>query len=257
MAEGPAAEAVYSVPTRGGVLLAVARRLLPRLIEATVVPTTLFYLSFMIFGVVAAYAVALAWSYLSVGRRMVAHRPVPTILLLASIGLTVRTIFALLSGSTFVYFLQPVFGKVLLSAVFVGSIAIGRPLIASFAQDFCAMPPEIASRPGVVRLYRQLTYLWAGLNLAMAVLTLIFLLTLPMGTFVAIRSFMGWAITSAGVALTVSASVQAARREGLLATVSPDGTLCARTQGGQSGGAAVGNPAETPAAPSVPHPSGP
>jgi hypothetical protein len=90
------------------------------------------------------------------------------------------------------------------------------------------MPPDIASRPGVIRLYRHLTYLWAGLNLAMAALSLILLLAMPLGAFVAVKPFMGWVVTSAGVAATVSASVQAARREGLLAAVSADGTLSAR-----------------------------
>jgi hypothetical protein len=90
------------------------------------------------------------------------------------------------------------------------------------------MPAEIEARPGIVRLYRRLAYLWAGVNLAAAAVSLLLLLTLPVTAFLAIKPFVGWVITSAGIALTVSASVHVARRECLLAAISPNGALGAR-----------------------------
>jgi hypothetical protein len=212
----------------GSVLTAVARRLVPHLIEATAIPTALFYLSWVTLGPIAAYTTALAWSSVAIGRRLVRGTPVPAILLLAGIGLAVRTLFALASGSTFVYFFQPVLGKFALSGVFLLSVAQGRPLIGRFARDFCTMPADIEARPGIVSLYRRLTYLWAGVNLAAAVVSLLLLLTLPVTAFLAVKPFVGWIITSAGIVLTVWASVHAARRECLLASVSPNGTLSAR-----------------------------
>jgi hypothetical protein len=221
------AERPYEEPTKRSVLAAVARRLVPHLIEATAIPTVLFYVSFMAFGAVAAYVSALAWASMAIGRRVLRGAPVPAILLLAGIGLTIRTLFALASGSTFVYFMQPVLGKFALSGVFLLSVALGRPLIGRFARDFCTMPPDVQARPGVVALFRRLTYLWAGVNLAAAAVSLVLLLTLPIATFLAVKPFVGWVITSAGIVLTVSASVHAARRECLLATISPNGALTA------------------------------
>jgi uncharacterized membrane protein len=218
----------FGSPTKLSVLGAVSRRLVPHLIEATAVPTVLFYLSFVAFGAVAAYVSALAWASWAIGRRVVRGAPVPSILLLAGVGLTIRTLFALASGSTFVYFFQPVLGKFALSGVFLLSVVQGRPLIGRFARDFCTMPAEIEARPGIVRLYRRLTYLWAGVNLAAAAVSLLLLLTLPVTAFLAIKPFVGWVITSAGIALTVSASVHVARRECLLAAISPNGALSAR-----------------------------
>jgi uncharacterized membrane protein len=127
-----------------------------------------------------------------------------------------------------VYFMQPVLGKFALSGVFLLSVAQGRPLIGRFARDFCTMPADIEARAGIVRLYRHLTYLWAGVNLAAAAVSLLLLLTLPVTAFLAIKPFVGWLITSAGIALTVSASVHVARRECLLAAISPNGALSAR-----------------------------
>jgi uncharacterized membrane protein len=227
-ASSSASSVSYGNPTKLSVLRAVGRRLVPHLVEATIVPTLLFYLSFVTFGAVAAYVSALAWSTWAIGRRVVRGAPVPAILLLAGIGLAVRTLFALASGSTFVYFMQPVLGKFALSGVFLLSVAQGRPLIGRFARDFCTMPADIEARAGIVRLYRHLTYLWAGVNLAAAAVSLLLLLTLPVTAFLAIKPFVGWLITSAGIALTVSASVHVARRECLLAAISPNGALSAR-----------------------------
>ena len=232
-AEAEAVGALSAPPSYGNlsklsVLGAVGRRLLPHLVEATVVPTVLFYLSFVILGPVAAYLSALAWASWAIGRRIVRGVQVPAILLLAGVGLAIRTLFALASGSTFVYFFQPVLGKVALSGVFLLSVAQGRPLIGRFARDFCTMSPDIEARPGVVRLYRHLTYLWAGVNLAAAAVSLLLLLTLPVSAFLAVKPFIGWLLTSTGIALTVSASVHVARRECLLAAISPNGALSAR-----------------------------
>ena len=225
-----APEYLYSSPTKGRVLGAVGKRLLPHLIEATIIPTLLFYAVFVSRGSVTAFVVALLWSYLAIVRRVVVRRPVPVIVLLAAIGITARTMFALASGSTFVYFFQPVVGKVVLSLVFWASIATGTPLVARFAHDFCSIAPDVEARPAIVQLYRRLTHLWAGVNLMIAGLGLLLLLTVPMSTFIAVKSFMAMALTATAVALTVAASVRVARSEGVFATVSSDGTLMARAE---------------------------
>ena len=225
-------DSAYSSPTKSRVLAAVGRRLLPNLVEATVIPTLLFYAAFVTRGSVTAFVVALLWSYLAIVRRVVVRRPVPVIVLLATIGVTARTLFALASGSTFVYFFQPVAGKLVLSLVFWASIATGTPLVARFAHDFCSISPDVEARPAIVQLYRRLTHLWAGVNLVIAGMGLLLLLTVPFSTFIAIKSFMALALTASAIALTVAASVRVARSEGVFASVSSDGTLMARAEHG-------------------------
>jgi hypothetical protein len=214
-------------PTIGLVLLAVGRRLVPQLIEGTLIPTLLFYGLLTGFGIRFAFAGALCWSYTALARRAVGRRPIPPILILASLGITVRTLVTLGSGSTFVYFLQPVLGTVAVGGLFLCSIALGRPLIARFAADFCPLPPDIASRPGVTLLYRRLTFLWAGVNLVAASTTFLLLVTLPLPAFVVVRALTGWVITVSGIVATVTLAVRAARREDLMATVAPGGRLTA------------------------------
>jgi intracellular septation protein A len=210
-ADGAAAEV-----TRAEVLLAVARRGLPHIVEATVAPAVLFFVCLELFGLGAAFIAALGWSHGAVLRRWVMRQPVPPLLVLASLGLTVRTIAAVASNSSFVYFIQPVLGTAAMALVFVGSIVVGRPLIARMAHDFCPLSPEVVARPGVALLFRRLTILWAGVNLVTASTNLVMLQTMSLNSFVAAKTLTGWGVTTSAVVLTVADSVRTARREGLL-----------------------------------------
>jgi hypothetical protein len=203
--------------SKRGVCSAVIRRAGPHLIEATVVPAVLFYSALLAFGLGAAYAAAVGWSYAALLRHLVRRRPVPPILVLGVIGLTVRTLVAIVSGSSFLYFFQPILGTVAMGCVFLLSICIGRPMIASLAGEFWPITAEEAARPGVVRLFRHLTLLWAGVNLATAALTMTLLVSLPLGAFLAAKQLSGLAVTASAVFLTVSMSLATARREGMAA----------------------------------------
>jgi hypothetical protein len=170
-------------------------------------------------NVVVAILAALGWSYWAVARRLIRRRAIPPILMLAVIGITIRTLLALASHSTFIYFFQPIIGTVAMGGVFLISIALGRPLIGRLASEFCPLEPETANLPAVTRLFRGLTVLWAGVNLATAAMTLILLLSLPLATFVLAKTVSGLVITSGGIVLTVSWSLRTARREGLVPTL--------------------------------------
>jgi hypothetical protein len=203
------------------VLKMVGRRSLPSLIEATLIPSVLFYVFFVTVGPGAAMLAALAWSYGSVLRRVISGQRIPGVLQLALAGLTVRTIVGLLSG-TFMYFLQPIATILALALVFLRSLRFGCPMIARLASDFCPVQPEIAGRPGVVRLFSGLTLMWAGVHLLSAGTTFALLVSLPATTFVAIKGVVSLAITVSAIAFTVSWSMRIARIENLiLAPVAP------------------------------------
>ena len=194
---------------------AVVRRCGPHLIEATVVPAVLFYVCLVWFGLGAAYFAPLAWTYGALARRLLRHHAVPPILILGIIGITVRTIVAALSHSSFIYFLQPILGTVAMGCVFLISVVVGRPLIGSLANEFWPVPEDVASRPRVRRLFRNLTLMWAGINLATAAVTLGLLVTLPLGAFLALKQILGLSITVGAVFITISFSLRTARHEGL------------------------------------------
>jgi hypothetical protein len=205
MQEAPVASMLVAATTerstetqlsKARVLLVLARRSLPSLIEATVAPAVIFYVCLVFIGPGVGMLAVLAWSYGALARRLVFGRRIPAILLLAILGLTVRTVLGILSG-TFIYFLQPV-------------------IVSRLASDFCPLSPEIASRPAIVRLFSGLTMLWAGVHFLTAAATFALLMSLPTTTFVLLKTLVSLGITVSAIVVTVSWSIRTARAEDLV-----------------------------------------
>jgi len=196
---------------------AVVARSAPRLIEASLIPSALFYGALVLIGIGAAYGVAILWLYGTVATRLVRGRRVSPLLILAAVGITIRTIVAVASGSTFVYFVQQVMGSLVVGCVFLASVALRRPMVESLAHDFWPLTPEMRAHPSVVRLLRRLTFLWAGVNFAIFATTLTLLLVLPLPAYVALKQAVAWSITAAGIAITIDRSVHTGRRAGFAA----------------------------------------
>jgi intracellular septation protein A len=202
--------------SKRSVLMVIGRRGLPHLLEATLIPALLFWVVLNVLGATAAMITALVWTFGCLLRRVVQGHRIPGVLILATIGLIVRTIVALLSGSTFIYFMQPIATTVVLAMVFLGSVLIGQPLVARLAADFCPIDAELHRRPGVMQLFSGLTILWAAVHLANAAATYGLLVSLPVATFVALKTGACLAITFGGILLTVSWAIRTARRENLV-----------------------------------------
>src|SRR3954447_15014803 len=166
----------------------VVRHVIPRLVEATVVPSAIFYLMWRFVGVWPALFAALGWTVLVMARRIIKTRSLPPLVAIVAAGLAARLVGAGITGGTFLYFLQPVVGTMLTGCVFVGSVVIGRPLVARLAADFCPLSDADAQRHGIRRLFRGLTVMWAAVLIANAITTLVLLLTLSADMFVALKS---------------------------------------------------------------------
>jgi hypothetical protein len=201
----------------------------PYVIEATLIPTALFYTLLVTTQLRWALVGALAWTYSAVFRRLLAGRPIPGLLILATLGISVRTFVYTLSSNSFVYFVQPILRTGLTALLFAGSVAVGRPLIARFAADFCPLAPDVQDRPAVLRLFKRLSCLWAGVNALAAATSMTLLLTVPLSVFVVTAAVTTWIVTCSAVVVTVADSVTTARREGLFTALAPNGTLYAAT----------------------------
>jgi hypothetical protein len=201
---------------RRPVLCAIARRSLPHVLEATLAPAALFYVIDVVVNARSAMVAVLVWTYGAVARRWLRRRPVPSLLALASLALTVRTAVGIVSGSTFAYFVQPVATTLVLAGVFIASVALGRPVVARFAHDFCPLAPDVAARPNVARLFAGLTVLWSVVHVLTAATTFGLLVSLPVDLFVPLKTAACLAITATGVVLTVAWSVSVANSEDLV-----------------------------------------
>jgi intracellular septation protein A len=181
----------------------LARHALPRVIESTIIPVGLFYVFLRVAGVWGAVIAGLGWSYAAIARRLLRGDRVPGLLVLAALGMTVRTAIAAASGSVFLYFLQPSLVTVVVAVAFLLSVPAGKPLAERLAHDFCPLPASLMDRPAIKQVFVRITLLWAFVNLVNATVTIWLLLTTPVAVYVAAKTLVSLAVTAAGIAVSV------------------------------------------------------
>jgi hypothetical protein len=197
-------------------LLTVVRRVSVSLLVAVVVPAVVFYAAFVVAGVWAAMAAALVWSYGAIAWRALTGRRTSGLLVLAALLLTGRTLLSVLADSTWLYFLQPVISDGAVAVLFLLSLASARPMVARLAGDFYPMDHDLASRPRIQRLFRNLTIMWAVLGLAKATATLWLLESQSLATFILVKSISMLAINVLAAFATIGLAALVARQEGLM-----------------------------------------
>lgn len=197
-------------------LSTVVGRVSMSLLIACVVPAALFFVIFELAGVWPAILVALVWSYGAIGYRALTGRRTSGLLCLTAVVMTGRTVVALVAHSTFLYFLQPIITDGVVAGTFLLSLASARPMVARLAGDFYPMDNELASRPGIRRLFRNLTVLWALVCLAKSISMLCLLLSQPLSTFIILKSISMPAANLLTVVVTITAATTVAHKEGLV-----------------------------------------
>jgi hypothetical protein len=195
---------------------AIMRHLGISVLMANIVPGVLFYCCLIAGNVWTALIAALVWCYGSMAWRLSTKRRASGLLLLTLVGLTAKTVFALVSGSTFIYFLQPAITDCIVAVMFLASLATARPVVARLAGDFFPMSADVASRPRIQKLFWELTLIWALICLAKAVVTVWLLESLPLVTFVAMKEVMILSMLAMGMTVSLTSAFRVARAEGLL-----------------------------------------
>ena len=195
------------------VLLARAARVFG---EATVVPLGLFWLMLRYTNVTGAVAVALAWSYSGIVRRLVSHERVPGMLLLGSMLVTARAVVTLLTHSTFVYFLQPTLGTFLVAGLFLASVPLGRPLTEKLAHDFCPLPERLLQNERFQQFLLRISLLWGLVFVTNGATTLWFLLHSSVGEFLVVKSLASGGLTVSAIAASVVWFHWSLRHEGVV-----------------------------------------
>jgi hypothetical protein len=205
-----------STTTTRPTLRAVVGRVGLSLLVACAIPAALFNSFLRLEGVWTAIFVALGWSYGAIVWRAVTRRRTSGLLILTALVMTGRTLLALLTDSTFLYFLQPIITDGLMGAAFIATLATARPMVARMAGDFYPMDDDLHVRPRIRRLFWFLTLMWALLCLGKATASLWLLESQSLETFVLVKSVSVLLLNGLAVAMTIGAATLVARREGLL-----------------------------------------
>jgi hypothetical protein len=211
----PAVDPGDPAPYRPG-LLAVVQRVSMSLLIAVVLPAVLFYGFFALAGVWAAMVAALVWSYGAIAWRALTGRRASGLLILAALLLTGRSLLSVVADSPWLYFLQPIISDGLVALLFLLSLASARPMVARLAGDFYPMDHELAARPRVLRLFRNLTIMWAVLGLAKAATMLWLLQSQTLATFVLVKSVSTLTVNVVAAFATIGLAALVARKEGLM-----------------------------------------
>jgi hypothetical protein len=180
-------------------LRSLARRALPTVLEGVILPLVIFYTVMWLAGLWGAIIASMTWSWGAMLRRVVRRERIPGVLAIGAAGLTVRSILTLISGSAFVYFLQPTLGTIALGAAFLVSVPMGKPAAERLASDFLPIPSHVLANPFVRRFFARVTVLWAFVQLANAAATLWLLFSQPVGVFVAARTGVSAGLTVAAI----------------------------------------------------------
>jgi intracellular septation protein A len=199
-------------------LLTVLRHLGLSLLWANLIPAALFYVCFAAGNIWAALIAALVWCYGAMAWRLTTRRRTSGLLWLTAVGLTLKTALTFATGNTFLYFAQPALNDALVAVLFLASLVTARPVVARLAGDFYPMNDDVAGRPRIQQLFWRLTLLWALICLVKSLATLWLLESMPLMTFVAVKSVVTPTIAIAGAAATVLIAFRVARSEGLLHT---------------------------------------
>ncbi|HML01479.1 MAG TPA: VC0807 family protein [Acidimicrobiales bacterium] len=194
---------------------AFVRHALPSLIESTIGPAVLFYIVLVTAGFRGALIAALAWSYLAAGRRLVRRQRIPGMLLIGLLLVSLRTVAAFITGSAFVYFIQPTAATFGVGVVFLVTAVARRPLVERLAHDFCPFDPDLTKNEVLRRFFLRVSFLWALVLSVNAGFVLFLLLRSSLQAFVIERTVASSVLTVGGVVLSVLWFVRVMGRHGI------------------------------------------
>ncbi|MCU1430475.1 MAG: hypothetical protein JWL83_4475 [Actinomycetia bacterium] len=197
----------------------LARHAVPRVLEGTVIPLVLFMITLRLLGVWGAMGVGLVWGYGLIGLRLLLGRRVPGVLMIGTATFTARTLIAVISHSTFVFFLQPTLGTAMIATAFLLSVPLDRPLAGKLADDFCPIPADFRTNTHVRRFFRQVSLLWAFIQTINVVLTLWLLFTQSIGTYMLAKSAASAMLTVSAIVFSTLWFRRSMARHGILVTV--------------------------------------
>ena len=197
-------------------MLELARRGVPQITEAVLIPLGLFLVAYQLAGVWVAIVAGLGWSVMVITHKIVQRRRVPGLMIVGVLMLVCRSVLALATGSEFVYFLQPTLGAACIATAFLLSVAIGRPLAQRFAGDYCVIPDPLLTDARVHSFMLRVSLMWAAVGFMNAGVSLWLLLSQPTATYVLTKAAVSITATVIPVGVSVLWFRRCMTRHGLL-----------------------------------------
>ena len=196
----------------------IVRQVLTRTILVSLLPMAVFYVTLSLYGVRAAALVTASLYYVGLLSRVIRRKPVLAAALLAAGLLGLRTIIVFLTGSAFIYFLQPVAGTVAVATAFAATALAGRPVLERLAHEFCPIAPELSDQLRSAKFFSWLSLIWTVTYGVNAVGTVWLLTTSSLHGFIMIKAVLGPVLTTAAGLMTFLLFHRTVRRRNLRIT---------------------------------------
>jgi intracellular septation protein A len=197
-------------PTVGGVM----RQSGPRLARDAFGPLLSFFVVWKLAGLYAGIAAAVAVGVLLYLYER--HHGRPGLIVRLSLGLVLlRACVGLISGSTDAYLAQEIAIDCLLTTLFLGSVAIGRPVTELFAREIFPVPDSIRAAPEYRGLFRTITLVWGAYFLLRGCVRLAAFLALSKDAYLAVVAASDVPFLLGVLAWSVWFSARRMRRLGL------------------------------------------
>ena len=181
----------------------IVQKVCTTLALVSALPMAVFYVVLSLYGLRAAALATVSLYYGALVIKVLRRKPILAAALLTAGLLSIRTVVMFLTGSAFIYFLQPVAGTVGLATVIAASALAGRPILDRLAHEFCPFPAELSVRLREQPFFARLSAVWAVTYLINAVGTIWLLRTMSVGGFVVLKSVLGPALTITAVATSL------------------------------------------------------
>jgi intracellular septation protein A len=181
----------------------IVRKVFTTLALVSALPMAVFYVTMSLYGLRAAALATVSVYYVGLLLKALRHKPILAAAVLTAGLLSIRTVVMFLTGSAFVYFLQPVASTVGLATVIAASALAGRPVLDRLAHEFCPFPAELSVQLRKQGFFTRLSGVWSMAYLINAVGTIWLLRTMSVGGFVVVKSVLGPAMTITAVAVSL------------------------------------------------------
>ena len=159
----------------------------PRIARDVLCPLAAFYLGYKLIGLGAgiAFATVVGLTVATLARREGRPGLIAAIAIIFIVG---RGIAGLVGGTATAYLAGDVVMDTLLASAFLGSLAIGKPLAAAFAEEIFPVPDDAREHEGFMDVFRLLTIVWGVFFVVRGCVRLVVLITGTVDIYVAVSA---------------------------------------------------------------------
>ena len=178
------------------------RRGLPQFGGEAVMPVLVFYAAWKLGGLAVAI-VASSAVYLALAAWLARAGRETGLIAISAAFVVIQAVVGLASHSATIYLAQPVVLSALWGLAYIGSVAIGRPLVGVLANVWYPFPPWVRAGRPYRREFALQSLVWGAFCLARAGLRLWALLESGVGGFVVVSILTGTPVVVALVAWSI------------------------------------------------------